>query len=90
MYLNTCLCQGAQSTGFQLAAFRGLETVCQGPVISLSGENVGGCNGYNVQTLTGRGSTEAMETSGGVTDPDVPPNPQDICFPNEDEVPALT
>jgi hypothetical protein len=58
-----------------------LETVCQGPVTSLSGENVGACNGYNGPNfkpilpkigqhvmVTGRYLIEFPEVAGGLAE----------------------
>jgi hypothetical protein len=58
-----------------------LETVCQGPVTSLSGENVGACNGYNGPDfkpilpkvgqhvmVTGRYLVEFPEVAGGLAE----------------------
>jgi len=58
-----------------------LETVCQGPVTSLSGENVGACNGYNGPNfktalpnigqhvmVTGRYLVEFPEVVGGLAE----------------------
>lgn len=58
-----------------------LETVCQGPITSLSGENVGACNGYNRPNfkpilltigqhvmVTGRYLIEFPEVAGGLAE----------------------